>query len=109
MNLAELLAAAPPDRLSEVLRLMAALSDQVLDAEIMSRPVPDDQVRALAGAARLLQDHGVEWPPLLSQVLHELALETADGRSDTEAVGTENEAKATRLNRFLGVFRKGRG
>ncbi|MCJ2048384.1 hypothetical protein [Methylobacterium sp. J-070] len=35
--------------------------------------MPAEQAVALAKTARLLQDYGVEWPPLLAQVLHELA------------------------------------
>jgi hypothetical protein len=68
---------ASPEHLSEVLRLCTLLADRALDARIMGRPVPTDQTAALAKAARLLRDHGVEWPPLLTQVLHELA-DTAD-------------------------------
>lgn len=68
-----MIAHASPERLSEVLRLCTLLADRVLDAKIMERPVPSEQAVALAKAARLLQDHGVEWPPLVTQALHELA------------------------------------
>ena len=64
---------ASPERLSEVLRLCTTLADRALDALITAGSAPADQTIALAKAARLLQDHGVEWPPLLTQVLHELA------------------------------------
>lgn len=37
--------------------------------------MPAEQIVALAKTARLLQDYGVEWPPLLAQLLHELASE----------------------------------
>ena len=62
-----------PEQLSEVLRLCAVLSDRALDALITDGAVPEDQAVALAKAARLLLDHGVEWPPLLTHVMHELA------------------------------------
>lgn len=60
----------PPLRGSAPLHLVA---DRAVDAQIMGQAVPADQVVALAKAGRLLQDQGVEWPPLLTQVLHELA------------------------------------
>lgn len=64
---------SPIDRLAEVARLSTLLSERVLDAVIMKRRVVPKEAVALAQAARLLQDHGVEWPPLLTQVIHELA------------------------------------
>ncbi|MDE4915255.1 hypothetical protein PQI07_32230 [Methylobacterium sp. 092160098-2] len=57
---------AAPERLSEVLRLCTSLAYRALDAQIMGLPVPADQAVALAKAAQLLEDHGVEWPPLLT-------------------------------------------
>jgi hypothetical protein len=78
-----------PERLSEVLRLCTALADRALDAKIMCRLVPADQVVALAKAAHFLQDHGVEWPPLLAQVLHELA-----GNNDERASAPSAEPEA---------------
>ena len=61
-----------PEHLSEVLRLCTALAYRALDAKISEQPVPAGQSVALAKVIRLLQDHGVEWPPLLGQVLQEL-------------------------------------
>jgi hypothetical protein len=49
----------------------------VLDALIVKRPITPEEGVALAKVARLLQDHGVEWPPLLTQVIHELVRENA--------------------------------
>lgn len=40
-------------QLSEVSRLATLLADRVLDAQIMSRPVPDEHIRALSEAALL--------------------------------------------------------
>lgn len=68
-------AGASPEHLSEVLRLCTALAYRALDARIVGQSLPAAQAIALAKTARLLQDYAVEWPPLLAQVLHELASE----------------------------------
>lgn len=92
---------ASPERLSEVLRLATALADRALDAQITGRPISADQAVALAKAARLLQDHGVEWPPLLTQVLHDLPHEDGeDGRSPM-AQPSLSDAVARNLSRFF--------
>lgn len=54
------------DRLAEVKQLTAALTDQILDAQIMNRPIFEDQVQALAKAARLLHDNDIPWLPMLT-------------------------------------------
>jgi hypothetical protein len=96
-----------PEQLSEVLRLCTVLSDRALDAKIMGHEMPADQMIALAKAARLLQDHGVEWPPLLTQVLHE-----ARDRADQQASETQPEAglpegiDAQGLTRFFAALWK---
>jgi hypothetical protein len=92
-----------PERLSEVLRLCTVLADRALDAKIMGREMPADQTVALAKAARLLQDHGVEWPPLLTQVLHELAERL--GEPDPEP-GPPAGIDLQNLTRFFTGFRK---
>ena len=61
---------ASPERLSEVSRLAGLLADQVLDAQIMSRPVPDQHIRALLSAAFLLDEYGIQLPSLLQQIVH---------------------------------------
>ncbi|MCJ2121013.1 hypothetical protein [Methylobacterium sp. J-077] len=96
---------ASPERLFEVLRLCTALSDRALDALITGGVVPAEQTVALAKAARLLQDYGVEWPPLLTHVMHEIAYK--DGRS-VPAPGTEpsDGADLDSLTRFFAGFRK---
>jgi hypothetical protein len=100
---------ASPERLSEVLRLCTLLADRALDAKIMDRPVPEEQAVALAKAARFLQDHGVEWPPLLTQVLHELA-GRRDERSSAPPPDAETEASdgidTKGLIRFLAALWK---
>ncbi|TXM91536.1 hypothetical protein FV222_24280 [Methylobacterium sp. WL103] len=95
-----------PERLFEVLRLATALADRALDAQIAGRPVPADQASALAKVAGLLQDYGVEWPPLLTQALHGLV-------PDADAVAVEPEPAISLpnvdldgLTRFFARFRK---
>ncbi len=97
-------AAAAPERLTEVLRLCTSLAYRALDAQIMGFPVPTDQAAALAKAARLLQDHGVDWPPLLTQVLHELAGKT--GRPNpSPVVEVAADGDLQGLTRFFAGFR----
>lgn len=91
-------------RLSEVLRLCTILADRVLDAQIMGRPVPPDQVIALAKAARLLQVHGVDWPPLLTQMLHELAAKIDEAEPVPEVEPSEH-VDLQGLTRFFAGFR----
>ena len=62
--------AASPDRLSEVSRLAGLLADQVLDAQIFSRPIPDLHIRTLLSAAFLLEEYGIPLPSLLQQIVH---------------------------------------
>lgn len=98
--------APSPELLSEVLRLCTALADRALDAKIMGRPLPAAQAVALEKAARFLQDHGVEWPPLLTQVLYE----PADER-DKAALSPDPGAEAPKgvdlsgLTRFFANIR----
>jgi hypothetical protein len=61
------------EKLAEAVRLSTLLSERVLDALITKRSITSEEGVALAKVARLLQDQGVEWPPLLTQVIHELA------------------------------------
>ncbi|UIY45626.1 hypothetical protein [Methylobacterium radiotolerans] len=97
-------ASAFSGRLSDVLRLCTLLADRALDARIMGRAVPADQAIALAKAARLLQDHGVDWPPLLTQVLHELAAK--DGEPDVASEADQSpDVDMQGLTRFFAGFR----
>ncbi|MCJ2041685.1 hypothetical protein MKK55_22410 [Methylobacterium sp. J-059] len=59
-----------PERLWEVSRLAGLLADQVLDAQIFSRPIPDQHIRTLLSAAFLLDEHGLPLPSLLQQIVH---------------------------------------
>ncbi|TXM66999.1 MULTISPECIES: hypothetical protein [Methylobacterium] len=97
--------------MSEVLRLIGTLSDEVLDAQIMKRPVPAVQVAALADAARLLQDHDIALPPMLLQVLHGLDRDgvSPTGDSDDDTSDAPDEADPAKgLKRFLRPFRNSR-
>lgn len=96
-----------PERLSEVRRLTEALIDQVLEAQILGRPVPEDQSTALIKAAFFLRDCNLPWWPMLAQALHGL------GR-DIDETAPDNTAKAQALqgtdleglSRFFKGFRK---
>ena len=61
---------ASPERLSELTRLAGLLADQVLDAQIFSRPIPDQHVRTLLSAAFLLEEYDLPFPSLLQQIVH---------------------------------------
>ena len=74
-------------RMPEVLRLATALAEQMLAAQIMGRAISPAQFTALVSAARLLQDKDVPWPPLVQEVVHELA-------ERMEAAGSEPDGKA---------------
>ena len=83
-------------RLAEAARLATLLSERVLDTLIMKRGVTEEEGVALAKVARLLQDYDVEWPPLLTQVIHELVRE--------EAVAPEVEPSKALINMVAGGF-----
>lgn len=100
--------------LSEVLRLTGALADQVLDAQIMQRAVPDEQIRALANAALLLEEHAIPLPPMLMQVLHDLgkavapieAAEAGERPGNPQSGSTGNGPQAAKgFSRFMRTFR----
>lgn len=91
-------------RLSEVMRLCSLLADRALDAQITGQALAEDQVVALAKAANLLQDHGVDWPPLLAQVLHELAGEKGEPEAVPEAEPPQ-DVEMQGLTRFFAGFR----
>jgi hypothetical protein len=83
------------------------LAERVLDALIIKREIPAEEAVALAKAARLLQDHGIEWPPLLTQVVHSLA----DGGATPVQADAPSKALAEAvtggLSRFFGRARSG--
>ncbi|MCJ2137349.1 hypothetical protein MKK69_25445 [Methylobacterium sp. J-026] len=94
-------------KLAQVAQLATAVAERVLDAQIFDLSVPPAQITALASAARLLQDNGVPWPPLVEQVLHELAENSgklAEGAGIERT--SEGDSALTGLTRFLGAFRR---
>ncbi|GJE57838.1 hypothetical protein EKPJFOCH_4360 [Methylobacterium thuringiense] len=94
------------DRCAEVERLTAALTDQILDAQIMNRPISEDQVQALAKAARLLHDNDIPWPPMLTQVLDELVQDGTEPEPEQEpSIDPIDDSALKGLSRFLDVFR----
>ncbi len=81
------------------------LAERVLDALITKRPIPPEEAVALAKAARLLQDYGIEWPPLLTQVVHSLA-DQGDTPVQADAPYKNSiEAVTGGLSRFFGRAR----
>ncbi|GJE53418.1 hypothetical protein GOFOIKOB_6497 [Methylobacterium tardum] len=99
-------AAGAPERLTEVRRLTEALIDQVLEAQIAGRPVPEEQSTALIKAAFFLRDCNLPWWPMLAQALHGLGRDTdqvADNTAEAEAL---QDADLEGLARFFAGFRK---
>lgn len=90
---------------SEILRLCTLLAERVLQAEMMGQALAEDQVVALAKAARLLQDHGVEWPRPLTQVLYQLAGKAGDPEPKLE-VQPQQDAALKGLTRIFADFRQ---
>ena len=90
-------------RLSEVLRLATLLSDQVLDAQIMKRSVPEEQIRSLLEAALLLEEYEYPLPPMLGQIMDEISAAAGqtvppeiDAQDDVEQRGAKGIARLLR-------------
>ena len=100
---------APAERLSEVARLATLLADRVLEAQIMSRPIPDAQIRALLDAALVLEEHSLPLPPLLMQILHEVDKdpehEATEGPSSDGVQDSAGQEKVRGFTRLLRTFR----
>jgi hypothetical protein len=98
---------ALPEGLSEVSRLATLLADQVLDAQVMSRPVPDGHIRALLEAALLLREYGQDLPSLLSQIMHGVrkpeAEVTAEAQQKADAAGDDVGRLAWLFRPFQGT------
>lgn len=106
------------ERLSEISRLAGVLAERVLDAQIMSEPIQDVQIKALLDAALLLEEYAVPLPPLLTQILHEVsddvfgdgdsAETTPSGETEAPVGAAESEsgsAKTLSFSRLLRPFR----
>jgi hypothetical protein len=52
-----------------VFRLATLLASDVLDAQIIGRPIADSHIRSLLEASLLLREYEVELPPLLRQIM----------------------------------------
>ncbi|MCJ2083535.1 hypothetical protein [Methylobacterium sp. J-090] len=79
-------------RLDEISRLATLLVDQVLNAQLLERPVPDDHIRALLEAGLLLKEYGVDPPSSLGEIM--LASEAAEPRNsaDSGRAAADNDA-----------------
>ena len=60
-------------QLSEVAKLAALLSNQIIDAKIMRCEIPRQHITILVKAAEILQDRDIVWPPIVAEALIELA------------------------------------
>jgi hypothetical protein len=83
--------------LSEVSRMATLLASDVLDAQIMKRPVPDSHIRSLLEAALLLREYGHELPSLLSQIVHEVDKPEAEILVEVQHKAAEAEDDVGRL------------
>ncbi len=97
-------AGVSPEHLSRVLRLCNVLAYRALDAKIMGLSVPAEQAVALERVIRLLQDHRVEWPPLLAQVLRELEGKATEPEPEPRVEPLEDD-DLQGLTLFLAGFR----
>ncbi|EIZ83940.1 hypothetical protein WYO_3472 [Methylobacterium sp. GXF4] len=79
-------AGASNAQIAEVQRLATALAARVRYAQLVQRPVYEEQINALVGAARLLDEEKVPWPPMVEEVLMELA-KSLDGSEAPDPAG----------------------
>lgn len=75
---------APNAKLAEVQRLATALAARVRYAQLVGRPIYEPQIAALVTAARLMDEENAPWPPMVEEVLTELArsIDSADPAAD---------------------------
>jgi hypothetical protein len=73
---------AEPKGLAEVLCLANELAEQVLALQVMQRSIPENQLVALVSAARFLHENEVAWPPLVQEVVQEIAAKMEAIRSE---------------------------
>ena len=98
---------APSARLSETLRLTALLTEQVVATQMMKRPISDEQIRALANAALVLEEYAVPLPPLLMQALDEIGSNLLVAPVEDEL--TEGEADDGQSKRLAWMLRPFQG
>lgn len=96
------------DKLGEVARLATLIADRILEAQITGHEIPPEQFTALVDAARLLEEQGVPWPPLVEEVLYEAGKRFSEAEAVPETVDPEHEDKGALagLTRFLSGFRR---
>lgn len=109
-----------PEGLAEVVRLSTSLAYRVLNKQLIGSPVPPDQAQALMSAAKLMHEHGVDWPPGVSEALRRLVetLPPAPPEADEPAAQETSESvedanptamsRGRKIKRFIRSFRKGR-
>jgi hypothetical protein len=78
-------AGAQPSQLDEVARLATALAEQTIASQIVGRTIPAEQLTALVNAAQCLTDNHIPWPPLVQEVVHEIAERMESARPAPEA------------------------
>lgn len=98
-----------PSGLFEVSRLAAILAERVLDAQIMNRPVPEGNIRALLEAALLLRDYDQEPPALLGQIIHGATTPKAAVAVMTQQDALGRSGKGGRIAQLLRPFQASKG
>jgi hypothetical protein len=77
---------APNVKIAEVQRLATALAARVRYAQLVGRPVYEAQIAALVSAARLMDEEKASWPPMVEEVLTELARSIEGSGADAEGM-----------------------
>jgi hypothetical protein len=96
--------------MSEVRRLTEALIDHVLEAQVLGRPVPQQQSEALIKAAFFLRECNLPWWPMLAQALHGLGRDTGEGVLEAHAEdGALEDIDQQGLTRFLAELWRQKG
>jgi len=98
-----------PEKMDELAQLATDVADRILEAQFTGRQIPPEQFTALVDAARLLEEQGVPWPPLVEEVLYEAGKRFSEAEAAPETVDPEHEDKGALigLTRFFGGFRRG--
>jgi hypothetical protein len=70
--------------ISDVAQLAAALAERVIQAQLVGKPAPEEDIRLLMDAAMLLDECGEELPPLLIPIIQEV-------RAGRRSLATDNQ------------------
>ncbi|GJD54685.1 hypothetical protein [Methylobacterium dankookense] len=95
----------PREKVAEIERLAMALAARLRYAQMVSLPVPDEQVSALARAAQVLSESRVPPPSLVRQVLREAA---DGGRAPPGEPAPDAPGLLVRLGRNFRIRRRRR-